>query len=70
MPPPDATEAVLLATFPVTGEDLEKLAATRAQTVQAYLVEVEKVEASRIFIKTSDAENLRQEGSRAYLQLQ
>lgn len=70
VPAPDATEAVLLATFTVTGEDLEKLATERAKNVQAYLVETAKVDAGRLFIKTSNAENLRQEGSRAYLQLQ
>lgn len=70
VPPPDATEAVLLATFSVTGEDFEKLATERAKAVQAYLVETAKVEAGRLFLKSNDAENLRQEGSRAYLQLQ
>jgi len=71
VPPPDPTEAVLLATptFAVTDEDLEKLANDRAQTVRNYLVETGKVEAGRLFTKTSSAGNLRRDGSEVWLQL-
>ena len=44
-------EAVLLATFPVSQNDLETLAASRAKAVQAYLLQTGKVEASRLFLK-------------------
>jgi hypothetical protein len=70
VPPPDAYEAVLLATIPVTDEDFEALAAVRATSVRDYLVEHGKVDASRLFLKSSQAENLRKDGSRAWLQLQ
>ncbi|HZI33855.1 MAG TPA: hypothetical protein VFF11_16060, partial [Candidatus Binatia bacterium] len=70
VPPPDAYEAVLLAIIPVTDEDFETLAAARAANVRDYLVETGKVDASRLFLKSSQAENLRKDGSRAWLQLQ
>jgi hypothetical protein len=69
-PPPDATEAVLLATVSVTDEDLETLAAARAARVRDYLVETGKVEASRVFLKSGQTESFRKDGSRAWLQLQ
>ena len=61
-------EAVLLATFPVSPGDLATLAASRAQTVQAYILQTGKVEASRLFLKTSAAAGARSDGSRVYLQ--
>ena len=70
VPPPDAYEAVLLATIPVTEEDFEALANARATKVRNYLVETGKVDAGRVFLTASDAENLRKDGSRAWLQLQ
>ena len=70
VPPPDATEAVLLATFPISDEDFEVLAAARVKNVRGYLVETSKVDAGRLFLKASNFENLRKEGSRTYLQLQ
>jgi hypothetical protein len=66
-PPPDM-EARLLATFPVSEADLETLAAARARTVQAYLLQSGKVEAARLFLKSETTENLRRQGSRVYLQ--
>jgi hypothetical protein len=66
VPSPDPTEAVLLATFPVTDGDLEMLAASRAQAVQAYLLASGKVTAARLFLKQGQ---LRHDGSRVYLQL-
>jgi hypothetical protein len=66
VPPPDPMEALLLATYPITDSDLETLAAKRAKAVQAYLLLSGKVEASRLFLK--QAEKLRTDGSRAWLQ--
>jgi hypothetical protein len=70
VPPPEPLEAVLLATIPVGDSDLETLAENRAKAVQAYLVGTDKVAVARIFLKAGAAENLRRDGSRAYLQLQ
>jgi hypothetical protein len=70
VPAPDATEAVLLATMAVSDDDFESLAAARVKIVRDYLVDSGKVEAGRLFLKSSDAENLRRDGSRTYLQLQ
>jgi hypothetical protein len=66
VPPPDPMEAILLATYPISASDLATLAANRATAVQTYLLKSGKVEASRIFIK--QAENVRSDGSRAWLQ--
>jgi uncharacterized protein involved in outer membrane biogenesis len=67
--PQDTMETVLLATCPVTDEDLETLAAARAKAVQDYLIGTGKVETGRLFLKSGNAENLRRDGSRAWLQL-
>jgi hypothetical protein len=68
VPPPDPMEAVLLATFPVSQNDLETLAANRAKAVQAYILQTGKVEASRLFLNAGAAEGVRSDGSRVYLQ--
>ena len=68
VPPPDPTEAVLLATFTVTDADFQTLAASRAQAVQAYLLQNGKLHAGRIFVTSSGAAALRRDGSRSYLQ--
>ena len=68
VPPPDANEALLLATIPVSNNDLAALAAARAQIVQDYLLQSGKVDAARIFLTASGADNLRQGGSRTYLE--
>lgn len=68
VPPPDPMEAVLLATFPISQSDSETLAASRARAVQAYILQTGKVEASRLFLKESQAGGLRNDGSRVYLQ--
>jgi hypothetical protein len=68
VPPPDPMEAVLLVTFPVSDSDLESLATARAKTIETYLLQIGKVESSRLFLKQSAAENLRRDGSRVYLQ--
>jgi flagellar motor protein MotB len=48
---------------------LETLAAARAKAVQDYLIGTGKVETGRLFLKSGNAENLRRDGSRAWLQL-
>jgi hypothetical protein len=68
VPPPDPMEAVLLATHPVGQGDLETLSASRAKAVQAYILQTGKVEASRLFLKESEAGGLRSDSSRVYLQ--
>ena len=68
VPPPEPMEAVLLATFSVNETDLETLASVRAKAVQAYLLQSGKVEASRLFLKRGQADGLRRDGSRVYLQ--
>jgi hypothetical protein len=68
VPPPDPMEAVLLATFPVSQNDSETLAASRAKAVQTYILQTGKVEASRLFLKESQTGGLRNDGSRVYLQ--
>jgi hypothetical protein len=68
VPPPDPTEAVLLATYPVTDADLNALAARRAKAVQDYLIQSGKVTAARLFLKQGESETLRKDGSRVYLQ--
>jgi len=69
VPPQNAMETALLTTFPATDEDLEALASTRAKAVRDYLVGVGKVETGRLFLKSDNAENLRRDGRRAWLQL-
>jgi hypothetical protein len=67
VPPPDPMEAVLLATLPVGGDDLETLAAARAKAVQNYLLQNGKVQAQRLFL-TAKGATFRNDGSRVYLQ--
>ncbi len=69
VPPPDPMEAVLLATLPVSEDDLETLAATRAKAVQNYLLQSGKVKAPRLFL-TAKGASFRSDGSRVYLQFQ
>ncbi|HEY1661412.1 MAG TPA: DUF748 domain-containing protein [Verrucomicrobiae bacterium] len=69
-PLPSPTEAVLLATIPISENDLETLAANRAKTVELYLLQTGKVESSRLFLKQGAAQSLRSDGSRVYLQFQ
>ena len=66
VPPPDAIEAVLLATLPAGAEEMEALAAARAKVVQDYLLQSGQVEAARLFLTSGGT--LRRDGSRAYLQ--
>ncbi len=55
---------------PGNDEDLEALAAARAKSGGGLPVAGGKVEAGRLFLKSSQAENLRKDGSRTYLQFQ
>jgi hypothetical protein len=64
IPPPDPTEAVLLATVPVTDGDLQTLAANRAQAVKNYLLASRQVAAGRLFLKQGE---LRHDGSKVIL---
>ena len=68
VPPPNPPEALLMATIPVSDADLATLAASRAKAVQTYLVETANVDAGRIFLTASGTDNLRRDGSRAYLE--
>ena len=70
VPPPGPIEAVLLSTIPVGPDDLVKLANSRGHAVQAYLVQTSKVEAGRMFVKNVSPDNLRNAGSRVYLQFE
>jgi len=69
VPPPEPMEALLLATFPVSDADFQTLVARRARSVQTYLLQTGKVEASRVFLTASGPEQLRRDGSKAALQL-
>jgi hypothetical protein len=68
-PPPSPAEALLLATMPVGDDDLRALANARARAVEAYLLEVGKVDAARLFLTSGSAAGLRRNGSRVYLEL-
>jgi hypothetical protein len=68
VPPPEPKEALLLATYPVSDDELKTLADNRAKAVQAYFLQTGKVEASRLFIKAGAEGTVRQDGPRVYLQ--
>ena len=67
-PPADPMEVLLLASIPVTDNDLEALATERAKAVRAYILSTGKVEASRLFLTENQTGGVRSDGSRAYLQ--
>ncbi len=69
-PPSDPMEVLLLATIPVSDNDLETLAADRAKAVRDYILATGKVDATRLFLSESETGGVRSDGSRAYLQLQ
>lgn len=62
-------EELLVDLLPVSAGDLETLAIERARTVRAYILLGGKVEPGRLFLAQNQAGGLRQEGARAYLQL-
>jgi hypothetical protein len=69
-PPADPMEALLLATIPVSDDDLAALATARAQAVRAYILQTGKVEDARLFLTANQTGGVRSDGSRVYLQFQ
>ena len=61
-------EALLLASIPVTDNDLEALASDRAKAVRAYILQTGKVEAARLFLAEYRSGGVKANGSRVYLQ--
>ena len=66
--PVDPMEALLLASIPITDNDLETLASDRAKTVRAYILKTGKVEAARLFLAENQAGGVKTNGPRVYLQ--
>jgi hypothetical protein len=69
-PPADPMEVLLLATFPISENDLETLATDRAKVVRAYILQTGKVEDTRLFLTETQTGGVRSDGSRVYLQFQ
>jgi hypothetical protein len=69
-PPSDPMEALVLATIPISGSDLEALATDRAKAVRAYILQSGKVEDTRLFLTENQTGGVRSDGSRVYLQFQ
>jgi Domain of Unknown Function (DUF748) len=69
-PPADPMEVLLLATIPVSDDDLQTLATDRAKAVRAYILQTGKVEDARLFLTENQTGSVRSEGSRVYLQFQ
>lgn len=70
VPPADPMEALLLATIPISDNDLENLADERAKAVRAYVLQSGKVEDSRLFLTENQTGGVRSDGSHVYLQFQ
>jgi hypothetical protein len=66
--PADPMEALLLASIPVTDNDLETLASDRAKAVRSYILQTGKVEAARLFLSENQSGGVKTNGSRVYLQ--
>jgi hypothetical protein len=66
--PADSMEVLLLASIPITDNDLEELASDRAKVVRAYILQTGKVEAGRLFLSENQAGGVKTNGSRVYLQ--
>jgi len=66
--PADPMEALLLASIPVTDNDLEALASDRAKAVRAYILQPGKVEAARRFLAENQSGGVKANGNRVYLQ--
>jgi hypothetical protein len=64
----DPMEALLLASIPVTDNDLEALASDRAKAVRAYILQTGKIEAARLFLAENQTGGVKTNGSRVYLQ--
>jgi hypothetical protein len=69
-PPADPMEALLLATIPISDDDLQALATNRAKAVRAYILQTGKVEDTRLFLTENQTGTVRSDGSRVYLQFQ
>jgi Domain of Unknown Function (DUF748) len=69
-PSADPMEALLLATIPISDDDLQALAIARAKAVRAYILQTGKVEDARLFLTENQTGNVRSDGSRVYLQFQ
>jgi hypothetical protein len=69
-PPADPMEVLLLATIPVSDDDLQMLATDRAKAVRAYILQTGKVEDARLFLTANQTGSVRSDGSRVYLQFQ
>ena len=69
-PPADPMEVLLLATIPISDDDLQALATDRAKSVRAYILQGGKVEATRLFLTANQTGGVRSDGSRVYLQFQ
>jgi hypothetical protein len=67
--PPVALEDALVQSIAVTDNELQALAVTRAQAVRDYISQSGKVEMERVFLAEPQAEGVKSQGSRAYLQL-
>ncbi len=62
-------EQFLLAQIPVGNDELETLAAERAKTVRAYVLQTGKVEPERMFLTETQPGGVKTNGSRVFLQL-
>ena len=69
-PPADPMEALLLATIPISDDDLQALATNRARSVRDYILQSGKVEDTRLFLTGTQTGGVRSDGSRVYLQFQ
>jgi hypothetical protein len=69
-PPADPMEVLLLASIPISDNDLQTVAAERARAVRDYILQTGKVDASRLFLTENQTGTVRADGSRAYLQFQ
>lgn len=62
-------EQLLLSSISIGESDYQALASARARSVRDYLLQSGKVEAERLFLVDTQAGGVKNEGSRAYLQL-
>jgi hypothetical protein len=63
-------EEALLASLPVSDDDFQALAASRAKAVREYVLQGGKVEGERVFLTEAQTGGIRKDGARVYLQLQ
>ena len=65
----DEIEQALMNSIAISNDDLEALAAERAKTVRAYILQTGKVEAERILLAERQPGGVKTGGSKAFLQL-